>query len=45
MRNLLLAALLLSVPAPMQAQTAPAANPLAAEAERLSVELNPQVVA
>ena len=29
----------------MQAQTAPAANPLAAEVERLSVELNPQVVA
>ena len=30
---------------PMPAQTAPAANRLAAEAERLSVELNPQVVA
>ncbi len=29
---------------PMPVQTAPAANPLAAEAERLSVELNPQVV-
>ena len=39
------ALLLLSLPTPMQAQTARAANPLAAEAERLSVELNPQVVA
>ncbi|MDP2318367.1 MAG: amidohydrolase [Acidobacteriota bacterium] len=38
-------AVLLSIPVPMQAQTAPAANPLAGEADRLSVELNPQVVA
>jgi amidohydrolase len=44
MRNLLLAAVLLFVPVPMEAQTAPAANPLAAEVDRLSVELNPQVV-
>ncbi len=36
--------LLLLLPGPMQAQTAPAANPLAAEVDRLSVELNPQVV-
>ncbi|MDP3716567.1 MAG: amidohydrolase [Acidobacteriota bacterium] len=36
-------ALLLSLPSPMPAQTAP--NPLAGEADRLSVELNPQVVA
>ena len=42
---LFVATLLLLRPIPMQAQTAPAANPLAGEAERLSVELNPQVVA
>ena len=45
MRHLFLAALLLSAPSPMPAQTASAANPLAADAERLSAELNPQVVA
>ncbi len=45
MRNLLFVAVLLAIPDPLQAQAAPAANPLAAEAERLSVELNPQVVA
>jgi len=44
MRTLLIVSLLL-IPTSMQAQTAPAANPLAGEAERLSVELNPQVVA
>ncbi|MGE3491558.1 MAG: amidohydrolase [Vicinamibacterales bacterium] len=47
MRNtvLLALALLFAGQAGLPAQTAPAANPLAAEAERLSVELNPQVVA
>ncbi|HEX8028708.1 MAG TPA: amidohydrolase [Vicinamibacterales bacterium] len=32
-------------PAPMSAQTAPAANPLAADVEKISAEINPQVVA
>jgi amidohydrolase len=44
MRKLLLIAVLL-IPVPMQAQTASGTNPLAADAERLSAELNPQVVA
>jgi amidohydrolase len=34
---------MLSIPVPMQAQTS-GTNPLAADAERLSIELNPQVV-
>jgi amidohydrolase len=42
MRALLLIALL--IPMPLRAQTARAANPLAADAERLAVELHPQVV-
>ena len=44
MRQLLLVVVLL-IPVPMQAQTASAPNPLAAEAERLAAELTPQVVA
>ena len=44
MRTLLLIAVLL-IPVPMQAQTASGTNPLAADVERLSAELNPQVVA
>ncbi len=43
MRILLLIVLL--IPVSLQAQTARAANPLAAEVERISAELNPQVVA
>jgi amidohydrolase len=43
MRTFLLIALL--IPVPMQAQTARGTNPLAADVERLSAELNPQVVA
>ena len=43
MRTLLLIVLL--IPVPIDAQTARGANPLAAEVERLSAELNPQVVA
>ena len=43
MRPLLLIALL--IPVPTQAQTARGTNPLAADVERLSSELNPQVVA
>ena len=43
MRALLLIALL--VPVSMQAQTARGTNPLAADVERLSAELNPRVVA
>ncbi len=43
MRTLLLIVLL--IPVPMQAQTARGTNPLAADVERLSAELNPQVVA
>jgi len=34
----------LLAPVPMQAQTGPSANPLAAEVERLATEINPQVV-
>src|SRR5688500_12982728 len=44
MRTLLLIASLL-MPVPIQAQTARGTNPLAADVERLSAELNPQVVA
>ncbi len=44
MRTLLLLVVLL-IPVPMQAQTASGTNPLAAEADRLSAELNPMVVA
>ena len=43
MRTLLLIALL--IPVPLQAQTARGANPLAADVDRLSDELNPQLVA
>src|SRR5688572_14999682 len=43
MRTFLLIALL--IPVSMQAQTARGTNPLAADVERLSAELNPQVVA
>ena len=43
MRTLLLIVLL--IPLRMQAQTARGTNPLAADVERLSAELNPQVVA
>ena len=43
MRTLLLIALL--IPVPMQAQTARGTNPLTADVERLSAELNPRVVA
>jgi len=43
MQKALLVALLL-LPVSTSAQTAPAANPLAGQVERLSVELNPQVV-
>ena len=43
MRTFLLIALL--IPVPMQAQTARGTNPLAADVERLTAELNPQVVA
>jgi amidohydrolase len=45
MRKTLLVLLVLAVQAPMLAQTSPAANPLAADVERLSTEMNPQVVA
>src|SRR5687767_12083103 len=44
MRKLLLITVLW-IPVPLHAQTASGGNPLAAEAERLSAELNPQVVA
>ncbi|MGE0406722.1 MAG: amidohydrolase [Candidatus Korobacteraceae bacterium] len=44
MRKLLLIAVLW-IPFPMQAQTASGINPLASEAERLSAELSPKVVA
>jgi amidohydrolase len=43
MRTLLLFAIL--IPIPLQAQTAPGANPLAADVDRLSDELSPQLVA
>jgi amidohydrolase len=42
---MLLVIALLAVQAPMFAQTSPAANPLAADVDRLTAELNPQVVA
>jgi amidohydrolase len=45
MRKTLLALFVLASQAPMNAQTSPGANPLAAEAERLATEINPQVVA
>ncbi len=45
MRNITLLVTLLLAPAPMLAQTAPAANPLAADVEKISAEINPQVVA
>ena len=44
-RVLLFALVLASLQPPLFAQTVPAANPLAAEVDRLSAELNPQVVA
>ncbi|MEO8680046.1 MAG: amidohydrolase [Vicinamibacterales bacterium] len=45
MRTITLAlAVLACLPVPTSAQTASAANPLASQVERLSVELNPQVV-
>ena len=45
MRNVTLLITLLLAPAPMFAQTSPAANPLAADVDRLATEINPQVVA
>lgn len=45
MKKALFVIALTLLPIPMQAQTAPAANPLAADVDRLSAELNPQVVA
>jgi amidohydrolase len=45
MRKTLLVLALLASQAPLSAQTSPSANPLAAEVDRLSAELNPQVVA
>jgi amidohydrolase len=45
MRKTLIVLALLASQAPMSAQTAPTANPLAVEVDRLSAELNPQVVA
>jgi amidohydrolase len=46
MRNLIaITVLALLAPAPMLAQTAPAANPLAGDVEKISAEINPQVVA
>jgi amidohydrolase len=45
MRKRLLALVLVLSQAPMLAQTSPSANPLASEVDRLSAELNPQVVA
>jgi len=44
MRQLIVLCALLVLPVSSWAQTAPAANPLATQVERLSVELNPQVV-
>jgi amidohydrolase len=41
----LLITLTLLIQAPMSAQTSPSANPLAADVDRLSAEINPQVVA
>ena len=45
MRIALLAAALICISTSMSAQTAPAANPLAAEVDRLATEINQQVVA
>src|SRR5687768_8140275 len=45
MRIAFLPLVLLSVSAPMTAQTGQAANPLAGEVDRLATEINPQVVA
>ena len=45
MRKILLVLALLAAQAPMSAQTSQSANPLAADVDRLSAELNPQVVA
>ncbi len=45
MKKALFVVALTLLPIPMQAQTAPAANPLAADVDRLAAELNPQVVA
>jgi amidohydrolase len=45
MRKTLLLLVVLAFQAPMLAQTSPAGNPLAADVERLSAEINPQVVA
>src|SRR5918995_518720 len=45
MRSVSLALLLALLQSPLSAQTAPAANPLAADVEKVSAEINPQVVA
>ena len=45
MKKALFVVALTLLPIPMQAQTAPAANPLAADVDRLAAELNLQVVA
>src|SRR6187402_2248179 len=45
MRKLFLALVLATGQSPLFAQTSPGANPLAADVDRLSAELNPQVVA
>jgi len=45
MRKLLLVLVLATGQSPILAQTSPAPNPLAADVDRLSAELNPQVVA
>ncbi|HEX6163708.1 MAG TPA: amidohydrolase [Vicinamibacterales bacterium] len=45
MRTVLLALVLATGQSAISAQTSPAANPLAADVERLSAEINPQVVA
>jgi amidohydrolase len=45
MRTTVVVALVLSISAPVLAQTVPAANPLASQVDRLAQEVNPQVVA
>ena len=46
MQKLFLALLVLATgQSPMLAQTSPPANPLAADADKISAEINPQVVA
>ena len=45
MRKTFLVLAVLALQAPLFAQTTPAANPLAADVERVSAEINPQVVA